>query len=258
MSTTAPTATLDPHSTTLFDTLGAQWWDEHGAMAMLHAMNPVRIGFIVDTLAALHTDAADKTTQNAPPRTASPLSGLHLLDVGCGGGILCEPLARLGATITGLDAASGAIATAKAHAQAQNLAIAYCEGTVEDHAAKGLLYDGVLALEIIEHVANPKFFVEQVARCVRPGGFVIISTLNRTVKSWLLAIVGAEYVLSLLPRGTHAHDTFITPDELHRFCADAGLVQTRLKGMVYDPLGGRWLLANDTSVNYILAARKRA
>ena len=240
---------IDTSDIAQFEQLGARWWDEHGPMRPLHQLNPVRISFIREVLAELQPPPA--ATQST-----KPLRNLRLLDVGCGGGLLCEPLARLGADITGLDAAPGAIAAAKAHAAESGLAITYQTGTVEALAETGALYDCVLALEIIEHVTDPAAFIMNASKLVRPGGKLIVSTLNRTAKAYLLAIVGAEYVLGWLPRGTHRFEKFITPQELARFARDSGCTHPRTKGMVYSALTNRWALSDDTSVNYLWAARK--
>ena len=240
---TTATSTIDPAEIERFSRIAEQWWDPTGKFAPLHHLNPVRIGYIRDH-AARHW--------NRDPLGDRPLMGLSLLDIGCGGGLLCEPMARLGAQVTGIDAAQRNIATASLHAEKQGLAIDYRQHTAEALAEEGRQYDIVLTLEIVEHVADVDLFLRSCGRLVKPGGLLFLSTLNRTVKAWALAIAGAEYVLRLLPRGTHDYAKFIKPSEMSALCRKSGLVISGITGMTYNPLTGIYALGSDTSVNYIL------
>ena len=237
-------STLDPAEVARFDRLAQEWWDEAGPMRALHAINPVRLRYIRD-------QACRRFGRRA--RDPRPLEGLTALDVGCGAGLLCEPVARLGAAVTGLDPAPANVAAARRHAERSGLAIDYREEAVEQAAARGERFDLVLALEVVEHVADVPAFVGACAASVRPGGLLVMATLNRTLRSYALAIVGAEYVLGWIPRGTHDWNRFITPDELETAVARTGLRAIDTAGMVYNPLRG-WTLSEDTGVNYLLAA----
>ncbi|MBS0537694.1 MAG: bifunctional 2-polyprenyl-6-hydroxyphenol methylase/3-demethylubiquinol 3-O-methyltransferase UbiG, partial [Proteobacteria bacterium] len=211
--TTAVT-TVDPAEIERFSRIAEEWWDPAGKFAPLHRLNPVRIGFLRDRAAAhWRRDAL----------SGQPLEGLDLLDIGCGGGLLCEPMARLGARVTGIDAAERNIATAAAHAAGQGLAIDYRATTAEALAADGRQYDVVLALEIVEHVADVDLFLATCGSLVKPGGLLFLSTLNRTAKAWALAIAGAEYVLRWLPRGTHDWKKFLKPSEAVRGLRGGGI-----------------------------------
>jgi 2-polyprenyl-6-hydroxyphenyl methylase/3-demethylubiquinone-9 3-methyltransferase len=225
-----------------FDAMGEDWWDPAGPMAPLHRINPVRIAWIRDTIAAHFR------------RSGDPLEGLEILDIGCGAGLLAEPLSRLGAVVTGLDPAPTSIEVGRAHATATGAELTYRAGTVEDLAREGAKFDVVLAMEVVEHVADVPAFVATAASLVRPGGLIALSTLNRTVKSFALAIVGAEYLLRWLAPGTHRWEQFVTPDELAAALRAAGLRVKRRQGMVYDPLRREWKLSTDLSVNYFMAA----
>jgi 2-polyprenyl-6-hydroxyphenyl methylase/3-demethylubiquinone-9 3-methyltransferase len=242
-------STIDPGEVARFDALARSWWDEQGPMAVLHKFNPVRLGFIRDLACAQF---------GRDPRSLDPLAGLALLDIGCGGGVLSEPLARIGADVTGLDPAGENIAAAKAHAQKGGLAIDYRQETVEAVVASGRRFDIVLAMEVVEHVADVEAFVAACCAAVKPGGLLVMATLNRTLKSYALAIVGAEYVLRWLPRGTHDWNRFVTPAELGRAIEAAGLELGERTGVVYNPLTDRWSAARDMDVNYMLAATRAA
>jgi 2-polyprenyl-6-hydroxyphenyl methylase/3-demethylubiquinone-9 3-methyltransferase len=224
-----------------FDALASEWWNPRGPMAPLHAMNPLRIGWIAGRIAS------------ATGRDPGALAGLTLLDVGCGAGLASEALARRGARVTGLDMAPEALAAARAHASQAGLSIDYRQGRPEDLSGQ---FDAVTALEVIEHVADRDAFLASLARSVRPGGMVFLSTLNRTARSFVFAKLGAEYLLRLLPRGTHDWKMFVTPAELGAGLRRAGLRVTDVAGMVPELLTGSWRESRDTAVNYIMAATK--
>ena len=238
--------TIDAAEVARFDRMAKTWWDATGPMRILHKFNPVRIAYIRDQL-GLHFGL------DAGP---SMLDGLSVLDVGCGGGLLCEPLARLGAHVTGIDPATTNIIVASLHAEQSGLEIAYQPRTVEELAAAGEQFDVVLAMEVVEHVADVDLFIASCCQVVKPGGLLFLATLNRTMKAFALAIVGAEYVLGWLPRGTHQWDKFVTPDELDQTLADSGFEAFDDSGVVYNPLRDAWSLSRDMSVNYMLVAKR--
>ncbi|MGL4396933.1 MAG: bifunctional 2-polyprenyl-6-hydroxyphenol methylase/3-demethylubiquinol 3-O-methyltransferase UbiG [Hyphomicrobium sp.] len=240
-------ATLDPEEVARFSRLAAEWWNPVGKFRPLHQIGPPRLSFI--------RDAAERHF-GLDPKSARPLSGLTALDIGCGGGLVSEPLARLGARVTGIDPAERNIAIARGHAEPQGLAIDYRATRIEDIAAAGEQYDIVACLEVVEHVPDVAAFIAECAKAVRPGGLIVLSTINRTFKAWALAIVGAEYVLRWLPRGTHQWDRFVTPAELAQHCEAAGLTAPRFAGMAYNPLRDDWTLASDTDVNYLASATR--
>jgi 2-polyprenyl-6-hydroxyphenyl methylase/3-demethylubiquinone-9 3-methyltransferase len=245
----ASAGTLDPAEAEAFGRLAAQWWDANGKFRTLHRIGPARMTFLRDEL----------VRHFAPPAQGlRVLEGLRMLDVGCGGGLVAEPLARLGAQVTGLDPAPENIEAAGRHADGQGLEIAYRAGRVEDLAAEGKTFDAVTCLEVIEHVPDPGAFLAGCASLVRPGGLLLLSTLNRTLKAYFLAILGGEYILRWLPVGTHQWERFVTPQELARHLAAAGLGAPRIKGLVYSPLADIWSLSEDTDVNYFAAAAKPA
>lgn len=242
---------VDPADVARFERLGAAWWDEAGSMAPLHRLNPTRIGFIRDILlqhfGPAVGDAAD---------AMRPLAGLTLLDIGCGGGLLSEPLSRLGARVTGIDPGAANIAVAKTHAAALDLAIDYRAVTAEALAESGEQFDVVIASEVIEHVVDQPRFTVTACTLVRPGGLFVASTLNRTAKCFLLAVIGAEYVLGWLPRGTHDWRKFVTPRELESWARRAGCRGIARRGMIFNPLQGEWRLGADTDVNYFFVATR--
>ena len=244
---TASGQTLDPKEVERFAALAADWWDPNGKFKPLHELNPVRLAYIRDHLCRHF---------GRDPRAAASLEGLTVLDIGCGGGLLCEPLARLGAQVTGIDPAEESIAAARQHASREALDIAYLASRAEDVAADGATFDAVLTMEVVEHVPDVPAFLELCAKLVRPGGLLLLSTINRTLKSYALAIVGAEYILRWLPVGTHQWDRFVTPGELTAGLQAAGLGVLDSAGMVYNPLLGDWRLAADTDVNYLMAAER--
>ena len=244
-----PSATLDAEEIDRFARLASEWWDPRGKFCALHRIGPARLAFLRDEM--LRHFALGQPGMR-------PLEGLRVLDVGCGGGLICEPLARLGAAVTGLDPAVENIEAARRHADGQGLVIDYRAGLVEELEAEGRTFDAVVCLEVVEHVPDPAAFLKACAALVRPGGLMLLSTLNRTLKAYLLAIVGGEYVLRWLPVGTHQWDRFITPDELARHLRAAGLGAPAVKGLVYNPLADVWSLGADTDVNYLASAAKPA
>jgi len=240
---------VDSAEVARFAALAERWWDPQGPMAPLHRLNPVRLGYIRDRLGQhFRSDA----------HSLAPFSGLRLLDIGCGGGLVAEPMARLGFSVTGIDAAGTNIGVARRHAQEADLTIDYREGTAEDLAEAGESFDVVLALEVVEHVADPSLFLAAACRLVRPGGAFIGSTLNRTPKSFLLGIVGAEWVLRWLPPGTHRWDRFMRPSEFAAALRGQGLALQDLTGISYVLLARQWRLGRDLDVNYLLHAAKFA
>jgi 2-polyprenyl-6-hydroxyphenyl methylase/3-demethylubiquinone-9 3-methyltransferase len=237
--------TLDRDEVARFGKLADEWWDETGPFRPLHQINPVRLTYIRDQLCR-HFGRDPK----APPC----LTGLSVLDIGCGGGLVAEPLARLGANVTGIDPAPENIAAAKAHAAGAGLDIAYFAATAEEVVVARDSFDAVLVLEVIEHVPDVPAFVKRIAPLVKPGGMMILSTLNRTLKAYALAIVGAEFILRWLPVGTHHWERFVTPSELRAALEGAGLSPAGTMGMVYSPLADAWSLSDDIDVNYLAAA----
>ena len=244
----SPHTTIDHAEIERFSRIAGEWWDPMGKFAPLHRLNPVRISYLRDRAAAhWQRDAL----------SGAPLEGLDLLDIGCGGGLLCEPMSRLGARVTGIDAAERNIATAALHAEGQGLAIDYRASTAEALAAGGKQYDIVLALEIVEHVADVELFLRCCGQLVKPGGLLFLSTLNRTAKAWALAVVGAEYVLRWLPRGTHDWKKFLKPSEVVRGLRGGDIETREIVGVVYSPLSRAWSLSkSDLDVNYMLYGTK--
>lgn len=246
-------STVDAEEVRRFDRMAADWWNPAGVMRPLHAMNPVRLGFIRDqAIAHFGLDAG----------AIAPLRGLRGVDVGCGGGLLSEPLTRMGAAVTGLDPAAENIAVARQHAADSGLDIDYRASTIEQVAADGERFDIVLALEVVEHVADVPAFIDAISRAAKPGGLVVLSTLNRSLRSFGAAILGAEYLLRWLPVGTHDWAKFLRPEELQDHLVKAGLEPIETRGMVPDLLrgsfAGGWSLSPDTAVNYIISAAKPA
>jgi len=239
---------IDAAEVAQFSALAAKWWDIKGEFAPLHRFNPTRVGFIRDT-------ALDHFKRD--PKTLKPFEGLRLIDIGCGGGLLSEPMRRMGFDVTGLDASEQNIGTAKAHAAEVGLDIRYLARTVEQQVArKETLFDVVLCMEVIEHVADPETFLRVCAALVAPGGLLFVATLNRTLKARALGIVAAEYILQWVPKGTHDWNKFLRPDEIGQFLSGTGLIPDPATGVSYNPLTGRWALSGDTDVNYMIVARQ--
>jgi 2-polyprenyl-6-hydroxyphenyl methylase/3-demethylubiquinone-9 3-methyltransferase len=243
----AHAGTVDAAEVERFSRHAADWWDSRGPMAALHKFNPVRLAYIRDQAAAQFRRDA---------KMLDCLAGLRMLDIGCGGGILSEPLARLGAEMVGADPSEENIEIAREHAAESGLAIDYRATTAEDLSDAGERFDVVLAMEVVEHVADVPLFVSACAQMIKPGGLMVAATLNRTLKSFALAIVGAEYVLRWLPRGTHQWDKFVTPRELEMAVENGGLQVIGERGVIYNPLADRWQLSSDMDVNYMLVAKK--
>ena len=240
--------TIDPSEVAKFEAMAAEWWNPNGKFRPLHLMNPCRLDYITGQIAAEYGRDLTKPL---------PFAGLRILDIGCGGGLLSEPMARLGAEVVGADAAPRNIPVAQVHAQASGLSIDYRFTTAEDLAAAGEQFDVVLNMEVVEHVSDPLAYLTACQKLLRPGGLMICSTLNRTTKSYGMAIIGAEWVMRWLPKGTHDWAKFITPDELYALINRAGLTPVDRKGMVFNPISWGWSLsARDLSVNYVTTSRK--
>ena len=240
--------TVDPAEVAKFEAMAAEWWDPQGKFKPLHMLNPCRLDYITSQIAAeFGRDLAGSL----------PFKGLRLLDIGCGGGLLSEPMARLGADVVGADAAARNIPVAEAHARQSGLQIDYRYTTAEALAAAGERFDVVLNMEVVEHVADPQAYLVACQDLLKPGGLMICSTLNRNPKSFAMAIIGAEWVMRWLPKGTHDWAKFITPDELYALIGKAGLRPVDRKGMVFNPVTGRWSLSDrDLSCNYVTASVK--
>ena len=239
--------TIDADEVARFSAMADEWWDPTGKFRPLHKFNPIRLGYIRDRLCA-HFDR--------DPRSLTPLDELTLLDVGCGGGLLSEPLARMGAIVTGIDASEKNIGTARAHAARSDVEIDYRCSTAEDLMAAGETFDIVLSLEVVEHVADVDLFLDSCAALVRDGGAMILATLNRTPKAFMFGIVGAEYVMRWLPRGTHDWKKFVRPSELSRGLRRNGVDVSDISGLSFNPLSDEWRVSGDVSVNYILFGTK--
>ncbi|MBM3482357.1 MAG: bifunctional 2-polyprenyl-6-hydroxyphenol methylase/3-demethylubiquinol 3-O-methyltransferase UbiG [Alphaproteobacteria bacterium] len=244
-----PKGTIDQGEVARFRALAERWWDPEGSFRPLHQLNPVRIAYVRDALAR---------RLGRDPLAPLPLDGLRLLDVGCGGGLIAEPMARLGAQVSAIDVVERNIEVARLHAAQSGLAIDYRLEPIEDVAARGERFDVVLALEVVEHVADLPAFLGHCAEVLNPGGTLVVATLNRTARSFALGIVAAEYVLQWLPRGTHRWSRFVRPSELVPLLRDVGITVERLDGVSYDPLRGRFTLGTNLAVNYMALGRTAA
>jgi 2-polyprenyl-6-hydroxyphenyl methylase/3-demethylubiquinone-9 3-methyltransferase len=244
----AAQSTIDAAEVAKFEAMAAEWWDPNGKFKPLHMLNPCRLDYITSQIAA----EFDRDLQ-----VNAPFEGLRILDIGCGGGLLSEPMARLGAYVVGADAAARNIPVAQVHAEQSGLEIDYRHTTAEDMAAEGEQFDVVLNMEVVEHVANPLAYLTACQQLLKPGGLMVCSTINRNPKSFAMAIVGAEYVMRWLPKGTHEWSKFITPDELCGLISQAGLTPVDRKGFVFNPVTWQWRLSDrDLSVNYVTASVK--
>ena len=241
------TASIDPAEVAKFSAIAAEWWDPTGKFAPLHKFNPVRLSFI-------KAEAAGHFGRDM--RALRPFEGMSLLDIGCGGGLLSEPMARLGFAVTGADASERNIGTAKAHAAQSGLQIDYRASTAEALEAEGLCFDVVLNMEVVEHVADVTAYLGACARLVKPGGITIVATMNKTLKSLALAKIGAEYVLGWLPRGTHDWNRFIPPADLRTSLEETGLSVLKTQGVSFNPLAWDWHLSSDVDVNYMIVAKR--
>ncbi len=239
--------TIDTDEIAKFSAMADEWWDPKGKFKPLHKFNPVRLGYIRDW--ALRHFTRDETTMR-------PLAGLRLLDIGCGGGLLTEPLTRLGATVTGIDAGERNIAVAQLHAERMGLTIDYRATTSEALAAAGESFDIVLNMEVVEHVSNVPLYMKSCADLVAPGGLLFSATINRTARALAFAKFGAEYVLGWLPRGTHDWSKFLTPDELQALITRNGLRIIEKTGVVYHPIGDEWRKSTDLGINYMVLAER--
>ena len=243
-------STVDADEVAKFERMAAEWWNPEGKFKPLHMLNPCRLDYITTQI------AAEFGRDLSQPR---PFAGLRILDIGCGGGLLSEPMARLGADVVGADAAARNIPVARLHAEQSGLAIDYRHTTAEDMAAAGEQFDAVLNMEVVEHVADPLAYLTACQRLLKPGGLMVCSTINRNPKSFAMAIVGAEYVMRWLPKGTHEWKKFITPDELFDLIRQAGLTPVDRKGFVFNPVAWSWRISDrDLSVNYVTASTKPA
>ncbi len=239
--------TIDVAEVERFSAMAAEWWNPSGKFKPLHKFNPVRLGYIRDQVA---------TRFGRDPHAARPFEGLRILDIGCGGGLLCEPMARLGATVVGADASETNIEVAKLHAAGGGLSIDYRATTAEALADAGEKFDVILNMEVVEHVADVDLYIAKCAAMVKPGGVMFVATINRTVKALGLAIIGAEYVLRWLPRGTHQFGKLVRPDELEKALSASGMAIADRTGVVYNLLADRWQRSRDMDVNYMVLAEK--
>lgn len=239
--------TIDQVEVDRFSAMAAEWWDPTGKFKPLHKINPVRLAYIRDHVSAHF---------GRDPKAHRPLEGLRILDIGCGGGLLSEPVARMGANVLGADASERNIGIASTHAAQTGVEVDYRAVTAESLAAAGETFDVVLNMEVVEHVADVEFFISTCASMVRPGGLMLVSTINRTFKAAALAIVGAEYVLGWLPRGTHQYEKLVRPEELEAPLKTSGMEVVEMKGVFFNPLHNQWNLSADIDVNYMVLARR--
>ena len=244
----AAKTTIDQAEVDRFSAMAAEWWSPTGKFRPLHKFNPVRLQYI-----------RDRASQQfgRDPLANRPLEGLRLLDIGCGGGLLSEPMARMGAEVVGADASEKNIRIAQTHAEQSGVTVDYRAVTAEALAANGEQFDIILNMEVVEHVSDVAFFIETCASMVKPGGLMFIATINRTLKAGALAIFGAEYVLKWLPRGTHQFEKLVRPEELERPLGNAGMVVTDRTGVFFNPIQNQWNLSRDMDVNYMLVAERQ-
>ena len=240
--------TIDPDEILKFSNISDEWWKVDGKFSALHKINPIRVKFIIDKITS-HLNISNKYS--------NLLHKVNILDVGCGGGLLCEPLARLDANVTGIDADKKSLNVAISHAKDENLSINYTHLTLEDIIKAKKKYDVVLAMEVIEHVDNIEHFILQLSNIINPNGIIIFSSINRTIKSFLLAIIGAEYILRWVPTGTHNWNKFITPEELEKMLKINNIKLIETKGVVFNPIKYCWIASSDSSVNYMIAAKPK-
>ncbi|MEA3533841.1 bifunctional 2-polyprenyl-6-hydroxyphenol methylase/3-demethylubiquinol 3-O-methyltransferase UbiG [Rhizobium sp. CC-YZS058] len=245
----AARTTIDQGEIDRFSALAAEWWNPRGKFKPLHKFNPVRLAYIRDKASAHF---------GRDPKAPKPLQGLRLLDIGCGGGLLSEPMARMGADVLGADASEKNIRIAQTHAEASGVAVDYRAVTAESLAADGETFDIVLNMEVVEHVSDVDFFLKTCASMVRPGGLMVIATINRTLKARALAIFAAENVLRWLPRGTHQYEKLVTPEEIEGPLGASGMVIAERTGVFFHPLSNAWHLSSDMDVNYMLLAKRPA
>jgi 2-polyprenyl-6-hydroxyphenyl methylase/3-demethylubiquinone-9 3-methyltransferase len=245
----AARTTIDQAEVDRFSAMAAEWWDPTGKFRPLHKFNPVRLAYVRDLVSAQF---------GRDPKAHRPLEGLRILDIGCGGGLLSEPVARMGADVLGADASERNIGIASTHAAQTGVKVDYRAVTAESLAAAGETFDVVLNMEVVEHVADVEFFISTCASMVRPGGLMLVSTINRTFKAAALAIVGAEYVLGWLPRGTHQYEKLVRPEELEAPLKTSGMEVVEMKGVFFNPLQNQWNLSADIDVNYMVLARRPA
>jgi len=248
MSATQSTGTVDAAEIAKFEAMAAEWWDPNGKFKPLHMLQPCRLDYVIDQICAEY---------GRDPKADKPFAGLRLLDIGCGGGLLCEPMARLGAEVVGADAAARNIPVARVHAEQSGLEIDYRHTTAEDMAAAGETFDVILNMEVVEHVSDSLAYLTACREMLKPGGLMVCSTINRNPKSYMMAIIGAEHVMRWLPKGTHEWNKFITPDELFALLTQAGLDPVDRKGFVFNPVAWSWRISDkDLSVNYVTSSLK--
>ena len=243
----AQRSTIDQSEVDRFSAMAAEWWDPTGKFKPLHKFNPVRLTYLRDTISAEF---------GRDPRSARPLAGLRVLDIGCGGGLLSEPVARMGAEVVGADPSERNIGIASTHARESGVTVDYRAVTAEALAEAGETFDVVMNMEVVEHVADVDFFLTTCAGMVRPGGLMFVATINRTMKAMALAILGAEYVLRWLPRGTHQYEKLVRPEEIEKPLSSSGMEIFARTGVFFNPIQNQWNLSRDMDVNYMMVARK--
>jgi 2-polyprenyl-6-hydroxyphenyl methylase/3-demethylubiquinone-9 3-methyltransferase len=240
---------IDPEEIAKFEAMADEWWDPNGKFKPLHMLNPCRLDYIIDMI---------RTEFGCDPQKINPFDGLKILDIGCGGGLLCEPMARLGAKVVGVDAAQRNIPIAVAHAKQSDLVIDYRHGTAEEILTGDEKFDVILNMEVVEHVADPLGYIKTCEALLKNGGMMLCSTINRNTKSFLMAIIGAEYVMRWLPKGTHEWSKFFKPSELENIIEQAGLEMVDKKGFVFNPISWQWSISDkDLSVNYVTTSVKK-